>query len=269
MSQPGPWGVEPPPETEVAPVKAAKVAKVAKPEGPSRPSWRRWLAWALLAGGIVAVLVLVGRFAPWGPRDGYDRTYVLMWGAAAVVFSGALLRATRREAFRGVGFAALWLVIAAVLGMGYLYRAELAEAPQRLLMALNVGAPVTTGERELRVAKNAGGAFIIIGEVNGQRVPFMVDTGASHTVLSPADAQRIGVPIETLNYDQTAETANGLGYGAVWTADRLAIGPIVRKDFAMDVNKAPMSGSLLGMSFLDTLESYEVRDGVLILRWRE
>ncbi|PXA85047.1 TIGR02281 family clan AA aspartic protease [Caulobacter sp. D5] len=266
MSQPGPWGVEPPPETEAAPVKAAKAAR---PKGPGRPSWRRWLAWALLAGGIVAVLVLLGRFAPWGPQDGYDRAYILMWGGAIVLFSGALLRATRREALRGVGFVALWLVIAAVLGMGYLYRAELAEAPQRLLMALNVGAPVTTGERELRVAKNAGGAFVIIGEVNGQRVPFMVDTGASHTVLSPADAQRIGVPIETLNYDQTAETANGLGYGAVWTADRLAIGPIVRKDFVMDVNKAPMGGSLLGMSFLDTLESYEVRDGVLILRWRE
>lgn len=261
MSQPGPWGVEPPPETQVAPVKA--------PSAKRRPSWRRWLAWGLLAAGLVAGLALLGRLAPWGPQTGYDRAYVLMWGAAAVLFSGALLRSTRREALRGVGFVALWLVIAAVLGMGYLYRAELAEAPQRLLMALNVGAPVATGERELRVAKNAGGAFVVIGEVNGRRVPFMVDTGATHTVLSPADAQRIGVPIETLNYDQTAETANGLGYGAEWTADRLAIGPIVRQDFAMDVNKAPMSGSLLGMSFLDTLESYEVRDGVLIMRWRE
>ncbi|MFT4252383.1 MAG: TIGR02281 family clan AA aspartic protease [Caulobacter sp.] len=261
MSQPGPWGAEPPPEAEVAPVKA--------PAGPPRPSWRRWLAWALLAGGVVAGLVLANLFAPWGPQNDYDRTYALMWGAAIVLFSGALLRATRREALRGVGFAALWLVIAALLGVGYLYRAELAEAPQRLLMALNVGAPVTTGERELRVAKNAGGAFVIVGEVNGKRVPFLVDTGASHTVLSPADAERIGIPVETLNYDQTAETANGLGYGAVWTADRLAIGPIVRKDFVMDVNKAPMSGSLLGMSFLDTLESYEVRDGVLILRWRD
>ncbi|MBI1686884.1 TIGR02281 family clan AA aspartic protease [Caulobacter hibisci] len=260
MSNPGPWGAPPSAESDPAPAPTSARS--------SKPSWRRWLAWLLLAGVIIAGLALLGRWAPWGPRDSYDWTYVLMWGVGIVMFTGALLRATRREALRGVGFAALWLVIAAVLGMGYLYRAELAEAPRRLLMALNVGAPVTTGEHELRVAKDAGGAFVIIGQVNGVRVPFLVDTGASHTVLSPADAQRIGIPVETLAYDQTAETANGLGYGAQWTADRLTIGPIVRQDFAMDVNKAPMSGSLLGMSFLDTLESYEVRDGVLILRWR-
>lgn len=255
MSHPGPWGGEPSPPP---------------PEPPSpRVSWRRWLAWALLAGGIVAGLVFLGRWAPWGPGDGYDRTYILMWGAAIVLFSGALLRATRREALRGVGFAALWLVIAAILCVGYLYRTELAQAPQRVRMALNLGAPVTTGERELRVTRDAGGAFVIVGEVNGGRVLFLVDTGATNTVLSPSDAERVGVNMGGLNYDQTSETANGLGYGAKWTADRLQIGPIRRDAFPMDINQAPMSGSLLGMSFLNTLESYEVRGDQLILRWRE
>ena len=39
------------------------------------------------------------------------------------------------------------------------------------------------------------------------------------------------------------------------------------EDVRAIVNDAPMSISLLGMSFLSRLESYEVRNGYLILRW--
>ena len=35
------------------------------------------------------------------------------------------------------------------------------------------------------------------------------------------------------------------------------------------MNQAPMSGSLLGLSFLNRLESFEVRQRRLILKWRD
>lgn len=250
MSHPGPWGDEPPPQS------------------PPRASWRRWLAWLVVVGAGLAVLLVLLRASPWALSQRDDRFY-LAWGLVlALTLSTGLMRATRRQALRGLGHAAIWGVIVAVLGMGYLYRAELAQAPQRVRMALSLGDPVATGERELRVTRDAGGAFVIVGLVNGRRVPFLVDTGATNTVLSPDDAERVGVDMAALRYDQTSETANGLGYGARWTADRLDIGPIRRDAFPMDVNRAPMSSSLLGMSFLDTLESYEVRGDQLILRWR-
>ncbi|WP_145998287.1 retropepsin-like aspartic protease family protein [Caulobacter flavus] len=255
MSHPGPWGVEPPSEP--------------RPSTPPRASWRRWLVWLVLVGAGMALLGLLFRAAPWAMRETNDWFYLVWGGLLALVLSAGLMRATRRQALHGLGYAALWVVIVAVLAVGYLYRAELAEAPQRLRMALNTGEPVATGERELRVAQDASGAFVVVGQVNGQRVLFLVDTGASNTVLSPADAQRVGVDMAALRYDQTSETANGLGYGASWTADRLDIGPIRRDRFPMDVNRAPMSASLLGMTFLNTLDSYEVRGGQLILRWKE
>lgn len=255
MSHPGPWGGEPPPEPQSPP--------------PARASWLRWLVWLVVVGAGLALLLVLLRASPWSVSRGDDRFY-LVWGVVlALALSTGLIRATRRQALHGLGYAALWAAIVVVLATGYLYRAELAQAPQRLRLALAPGSAVATGERELRVAQDASGAFVVVGLVNGQRVLFLVDTGATNTVLSPADAQRVGIDMAGLRYDQTSETANGLGYGASWTADRLEIGPIRRDRFPMDVNQAPMSASLLGMSFLNTLDSYEVRGGQLILRWKE
>jgi aspartyl protease family protein len=100
-------------------------------------------------------------------------------------------------------------------------------------------------------------------------VRFIVDTGATGVVLSPDDARRIGVDMAGLRYTEVAETANGIGYGAPLTADRLEVGPIAMSDFKMSVNQAPMSASLLGMSFLRRLESFRVEDHKLVLRWRD
>ncbi len=253
MADPGPWGA-PPPRPE--PARAPAI------------SWRRRLFWLAVVIGGGVLLATLFRAAPWALRTPSDWVFVAMWGGFLLLTSVGLLGARRGDILKGAGHVAIWAAVIVVLAMGYLYRAELAQAPQRLRMALNVGAPVATGERELRVAQTEGGAFVIVGQVNGQPVLFMVDTGATDTVLSPDDAKRVGVDVDALRYDQTAETANGLGYGASWTADRLAVGDIRLGPFPMVINKAPMSGSLLGMSFLSQLESYEVRDRTLILRWR-
>jgi aspartyl protease family protein len=164
---------------------------------------------------------------------------------------------------------ALWSGIIAVLALGYAYRAELAEVPRRLQLAFNVGTPVQVGERTLVVPQGEDGAYVVDGFVNGQRVRFVVDTGATETVLSPDDARRVGVPVDALTYGYEAETANGKGYSAAYDATSLAVGPIRLEGFRVMVNKAPMSGSLLGMSFLHRLDAFEFRDRRLTLKWRE
>jgi aspartyl protease family protein len=256
MTDPGPWGTPLPDPERPARSRASAI------------SWRRRLLWLTVLIGAGALAATLLRSAPWALRDAHDWTYVVMWGGFLLLLSRSLLTAGRGDILRGVGHVAIWVAVVGVLALGYLYRAELAQAPQRLRMALNVGAPVATGPHELRVAQDDSGAYLVVGQVNGQRVLFMVDTGATDTVLSPADAQRVGVNLDALAFDRTAETANGLGYGAAWTADRLAVGDIRLAGFPVVVNKAPMSASLLGMSFLNRLDSFEVRDRTLILRWR-
>jgi aspartyl protease family protein len=119
------------------------------------------------------------------------------------------------------------------------------------------------------IPQSGDGAFVVVGRVNGQRVRFVVDTGATDTVLSPDDARRIGVDVDALRYEDPAETANGLGYSAAFTADRLEVGAIRLEKFRLAVNRTPLSASLLGMSFLRRLESFRVEKGALVLRWRE
>jgi len=157
----------------------------------------------------------------------------------------------------------------AVLALVVAYREEFAGVPQRLRLAFSMGDPVATGDHELVVPQDDQGAFVIVARVNGQRVRFIVDTGATDTVLSPADARRLGVPVDQLVYDGEAETANGVGHAAAYTAQTLEVGAIRFDQFRMAVNQAPMSSSLLGMSFLNRLESFEVRGRKLILKWRD
>jgi aspartyl protease family protein len=164
-----------------------------------------------------------------------------------VLVSTALLRGLQGSIGQHLKYVAIWSGIIAVLALGYAYRAELSQVPRRVQMAFNVGTPVQVGERTLVVPQGEDGHYVVDGLINGQRVRFMVDTGATETVLSPADAKRIGVPVDTLNYGYETETANGKGYSAAYDASSLEIGSIKLEGFRVMVNKAPMSGSLLGI----------------------
>ena len=86
-------------------------------------------------------------------------------------------------------------------------------------------------------------------------------------VLTYETAKAIGLPLELLEYDVDVETAGGHTKAARLTLDRLAIGKLVERSVpALVVPRGQMKTNLLGMSFLDRLESWEVRADRLVLR---
>lgn len=239
-----------------------------RPSPVPAPPQRRWLWLGFLAGIAVLVFALANAFpAVLATNEG--KTALLYRVGLVVLISSALLRGLHGPLSQHLRHVVIWLGVIGVLALGYAYRNELASVPRQLQLAFNVGSPVQTDERTLVVPQGEGGHYVVDGLINGQRVRFMVDTGATDTVLSPADAKRIGIPVETLNYGYKAETANGVGYGAAYDATTLEVGAIKLEGFRVMVNKAPMSGSLLGMSFLNRLEAFEFRNRQLILKWRE
>jgi aspartyl protease family protein len=165
--------------------------------------------------------------------------------------------------------AALWLAIVGALALGYAYRGELGDAVMRVRSELTPGEAVASAPQEMVFSQVEGGHFVVRALVNGRPVEFLADTGASGIVLSPADARRLGVDIDALDYDRMAETANGVGRSARWRADSLAVGGLRLEDVEMEVNQAPMSVSLLGMDFFRRLDSFRVENGRLYMRWRE
>lgn len=254
----GPWGRatdEPP-------------ARPAPPRPRARPR-RRGLALAVLIAATAALVFALATAFPGALRGGEDWSRLAYLFGFLLLVAAGLTRMGQIGLRRHLGHAAIWAAIIAVLALGVAFRQELAAVPQRLMLAFSGGDPVKVGDRELAIPQNDEGSYVVVGEVNGQRVRFIVDTGATDTVLSPQDARRIGVDLDRLSFDGRAETANGVGRSALWRADRLQVGPIGFNDFEMSINRAPMSHSLLGLSFLRRLQSFEVRGRTLILRARE
>lgn len=123
-----------------------------------------------------------------------------------------------------------------------------------------------TGD-ELIIPLADDGHFYLEVFIDGTEIPFLVDTGASGIFLNRDAAETVGFDLEQLNYTIITRTANGEGRAAPVMLSDLRVQGIQMQDIRAIVNDAPMSISLLGMSFLSRLESYEVRNGHLILRW--
>ena len=121
--------------------------------------------------------------------------------------------------------------------------------------------------RAVKVPRGQSGEFAVQARINGVVAPMVVDTGATSVVLTWETAKAVGLPLELLEYDVEVETAGGRTKAARLTLDRLSIGKLVERSVpALVVPHGKMKSNLLGMSFLDRLESWEVRSDHLLLR---
>ena len=167
-----------------------------------------------------------------------------------------------------------YLAIAMVVGIGFASLQGGARPERRVAAAATQHSAVrerqtSNDEADLEFTVEAGpsGHYLVEAVVNGAPVTLLVDTGASDIVLTLEDAERLGFQPRNLRYTQRFATANGEVRGAPVVLREVRIGQFRQFDVPASVNEAPLGVSLLGMSFLEQLNGYEVRDGRLILRW--
>ena len=239
-----------------------------EPPPPAPPPRSGLMVWLVIAAAIAALVLALARVFPEAGLNGGDWANVGYLVGIVLLLTAGASRLQHGALGQHLRHAAIWAGIVAVLALGAAYRDELAGVAGRVRLAFSGGTPVALSDQELAVPQNDAGAYVVTGKVNGQKVRFIVDTGATDTVLSPDDARRIGIPVDTLRYVRQSETANGVGRSAPYTAEQLEVGPVALQGFEMAVNQAPMSASLLGMSFLSRLESFEFRGRTLFLRPR-
>jgi aspartyl protease family protein len=230
------------------------------------PKPRRQLPIFLVAAVLIAALVglLNWRF-PYA-LEGQDGLAHLIYLLIFLVFIGGGAFHQGIKARQIVQYAAIWIGIAGVAGLGYAYRFELAVIKDRIVGELVPGAGIQISGGEIQFRSDSSGHFTVEALVNGFPVRFLVDTGASDVVLSPGDATRIGYNLKQLEYSRRYQTANGVVMGAPIRLASVRIGPIDIPNVAGSINGAPLNSSLLGMSFLERLTSYSVKNGTLILR---
>ena len=226
------------------------------------------MAWLIAFWGLLALLLWTLNEAYPGALsvDGGPQNLVYLTLFLALI-GGSILASFRGRVGQALRFALVWGLIFAGLIGAYAWREEAGEAAKRALTLLVPSEPVTSGGHEVTVRVGPDGHFRVWAEVEGERVQFVVDTGASTIALTAEDAARVGLDGDGLVFDQPVITANGRAYTAGADLAEVAIGPILVDDVTARVMQAGvLDRSLLGMSFLSRLESVELRGSKLILR---
>jgi aspartyl protease family protein len=123
--------------------------------------------------------------------------------------------------------------------------------------------PIGNGFASQELLRGPDGHFYADAQVNGARVRFLIDTGASFVALTREDAQRAGIALGS-------ERAVVMGAGGPFevtpvTIDRIGIG-------ALSATRVPgavaddLGVSLLGQSFLAQVGTVEIRGDRMVLR---
>lgn len=120
-------------------------------------------------------------------------------------------------------------------------------------------------EGRIEIPLSPDGHYHMTLRVNGEPIRFVVDTGASDIVLSAADAARVGIPSEELAFSGSARTANGIVRTARVWLDDVRLGPIADQGVPALVNGGEMSGSLLGMAYLNRFDEVRFGGGEMVL----
>jgi aspartyl protease family protein len=124
----------------------------------------------------------------------------------------------------------------------------------------------SSGSRTLSIPRDFRGHFATEGRIDGQRIAFMVDTGASVIALNESSAARFGLHPVPNQYTAVVSTANGTIKAARARLDRVEVGGIVVRDVdAMVLPDEALSENLLGLSFLSKLKRFEYANGQLVL----
>jgi aspartyl protease family protein len=166
------------------------------------------------------------------------------------------------------------MIFAAVMVVLGTFMAQTADRMTATTPALAAAFPKTAstetvgqaGLRSLSLPRDARGHFLAEGRIDGQRIGFMVDTGASVVALNETSAARFGLRPARGDFNATVSTANGTIKGARARLARVEIGGLVVRDVdAMVLPDAALSENLLGLSFLSKLKRFEYANGQMVL----
>lgn len=151
----------------------------------------------------------------------------------------------------------LWLLL---LGFGTFFAQNYLDKRARGQTPVNVSG--SDGRQAVVLESDRRGHYIVAGQVNGQLVTFLVDTGASGVSLPANVASRLSLQP---GRQFPVSTANGTIMVSETRIDTLSIGALTRENVRASINSA-MDGEvgLLGMTFLRHFELLQSNDTLTI-----
>jgi aspartyl protease family protein len=137
---------------------------------------------------------------------------------------------------------------------------ELSLTPQTRV-STNFVAPTA---REYRIVKDKSGHFRSQGQINGQNINFLVDTGATSIAINETQAQKLGINYKSARQGRV-QTAAGTVKGYAVTLDQVSLGPLSMRNVQATVLEGNAGAeALMGMSFLKNLEMHQESNLMLL-----
>jgi aspartyl protease family protein len=143
-----------------------------------------------------------------------------------------------------------------------------APAPQAMVArpAASSTPAASSSSRSLTVRADRRGHFQVDARVDGRRMDFLVDTGATVIAIPEREAARLGIHPARREYTAQIRTANGTVHGAPTRLGMIEVGGLTVRDVeAVIMPDEALGQNLLGMSFLLRLRRFEFAEGRLML----
>jgi aspartyl protease family protein len=150
----------------------------------------------------------------------------------------------------------LWLAAFGLLGGLYMLFSSLDGGSGTVTSVDSNGAVMVVLEQD------RNGHYVVEGEINGQAVTFLVDTGATDVALPESAARALG-----LDFGPRVQVMTAAGPAHAWMTrlDEVTVGGIRRRNVRASITSGEFNGVLLGMSFLKHY-NLQQQDGTLVIR---
>jgi aspartyl protease family protein len=188
----------------------------------------------------------------------------LIWGVMCILLLVSSL-AARRLPLGYIAKAGLaWIAIFAALFAIFSFRFEFINIWERVKADISGAAGQSISGEAIELRRQDDGHYWIMVDINGRPVRFMVDSGATMTAINATTAQEVGV--ETDGYPIVLSTANGRVAAKRATVRSLAVGPHKIENHSVVVSESFGDVNLLGMNFLNSMQSWRVEANVMVLQ---
>ena len=189
--------------------------------------------------------------------------FIYFFGVLVLVASAFTVR--RIPIAQGLKMMIAWVLIFAAAFVIFTLKDDFIALWNRVVLETRGGVVQEQQGEELRVRRSPDGHFWVDAELNGERVRFLIDSGATTTSISRDVAERAQVRFSG-GLPAMVRTANGIVSVQRGRADTLRVGTIERSDVAVHISEAFGDMNVIGMNFLSTLSSWGVEGRTLVLR---
>jgi aspartyl protease family protein len=189
-------------------------------------------------------------------------SFVYLIGILILVTSALMVR--RIPLGHGLKMFAGWVLIFLAAFVAFTLKDDFMTLGRRVLAESRGEGEVVAAGREMRIRKSMDGHFWVNGELNGHKVRFLVDSGATVTSVSARTAA--AADIATGGFPVLVDTANGVVQAKRGRVEKLKVGSIERRDLAVHVSETFGETDVLGMNFLSSLSAWGVEGQWLVLK---